>query len=379
MVDEVASLRKSLRRQARLAAETALRDAGDTPPERLEALRRLQSLIEIAEGQHSDWTGKWLPALALLASLGAASVLLFIHLRTVEIELDAVVSELSFAMESAGPLLPGMNVSDIAISGSQTVELPDVPPLAGPRPISSAAAARIRLTLGHASRGNITLSSFLAPKDTQVRLQAVEAPNHYRVILQTPPDASTAIQLSCRGEIAAVISGTARAKLQYRFDIPQAVISQSSPGQEISLDLSFPNGGEIVLNPQLAASHLSFQHVEHNLNSAGARYLSTIASGELFIESLNGLKRGLRSGDALRFASSTGEMRRLSLHGGAIHAQFQGSVQGMTSGVENTPVNLMPSLLEWLRARHGLYLMWGTALYLFGVLTAVWRWFGAAR
>jgi len=130
-----------------------------------------------------------------------------------------------------------------------------------------------------------------------------------------------------------------------------------------------------VLTPQMTVSNLSFRHVEQNLNRAGARYLSTIASGKLFIESLNGQQRSLRSGDALRFVSSTGEMRRLSLRAGSIHTQFQGSVRGMTVGVENAPVNLMPSLLEWLRARHGLYLMWGSGLYLFGLLSGAWRWF----
>jgi hypothetical protein len=173
--------------------------------------------------------------------------------------------------------------------------------------------------------------------------------------------------------------GGSPAKLGYRFDTPKAIVARTMPGQEISLDLAFPTAGEVVLNRQLPVSRLSFRHVEPNLNRAGARYLSTIASGNLFIESLNGMKRPLRPGDALRFTSSRGEMRTLSLRGGSIRAQFQGNVQGMTVGVENEPVNLMPSLLEWLRARHGLYLMWGTGLYFFGLLSGAWRWFRGAR
>jgi hypothetical protein len=31
--------------------------------------------------------------------------------------------------------------------------------------------------------------------------------------------------------------------------------------------------------------------------------------------------------------------------------------------------------LEWLRARHGLTLLWGTTAYVFGLATAVVRWF----
>jgi hypothetical protein len=377
MADEIASLRKSLQRNAKLAVETALRDGSDISPDRLDALRRLQSLIDIAEAVHGPPVRNWVAAVALVASLAVASVLIFVHIPSAEVDLDASVSELSFVMESDGPLFPGMNVSNVRVSGPQTVDLPDVSPPMDPRAASPSTVDRIKLTIPNSAGGTITLSSFPVPKTTFVHLKAADAPNSYSVSLQTPPGASTGINVSCQGKIVVAMSGSARA--QYRFDRPVGITSQWAPGQEIALDLSFPTGGEIVLVPQLPVSHVSFRHFEQNLNRSGARYLSTIASGALFIESLNGMKRSLRSGDALRFTSSTGEMRRLSLRGGTIHAQFQGKVQGMTSGIENTPVNLMPSLLEWLRARHSLYLMWGTALYLFGLLSGAWRWFRGVR
>jgi len=200
MADEVEELRKSLRQQAKQAAEMALRDGGDIPPERLDALRRLQGLIDIADAQHSSPAGNWLPAAALFVSLAVASVLLFIHLPSAEIELDAAVSELSFAMESDGPLIPGINVSEIRVSGAQTVEMPDVSPVLGPRPVSPAAAERIRLTVADAASGSITLSSFAIPKATLVRM-AVVAPNRYNVSLQTPSGVSSELHVSCNGEV----------------------------------------------------------------------------------------------------------------------------------------------------------------------------------
>jgi hypothetical protein len=39
----------------------------------------------------------------------------------------------------------------------------------------------------------------------------------------------------------------------------------------------------------------------------------------------------------------------------------------------------MPTWLEWLRARHGLSLLWGTALYLFGLAVGVLRWWRLLR
>ena len=46
----------------------------------------------------------------------------------------------------------------------------------------------------------------------------------------------------------------------------------------------------------------------------------------------------------------------------------------MRSGWGENPSSLMPTWLEWIRARHGLSLLWATTLYLFGVITAILRW-----
>jgi hypothetical protein len=160
---------------------------------------------------------------------------------------------------------------------------------------------------------------------------------------------------------------------QYQFAVPVAFISRTT-SEETVLDLTFPENATSSLTPQLPVSNVSFVHLEQNADRTGFRYLSTILSGDLYLDSLNGEKRSLRSGEGLRFRASQGEMRRITLQTASISAQFQGRVHGMTTGSRDTRVDLMPSLLEWLRARHGLYLLWGTALYLFGIVGSVLRW-----
>ncbi len=54
---------------------------------------------------------------------------------------------------------------------------------------------------------------------------------------------------------------------------------------------------------------------------------------------------------------------------------FHGRVKGMKIGSDANPRSLMPTLLDWLRAQHGLSLLWGTTVYLFGIGLAVVRWF----
>jgi hypothetical protein len=34
----------------------------------------------------------------------------------------------------------------------------------------------------------------------------------------------------------------------------------------------------------------------------------------------------------------------------------------------------MPTLLEWARAQHGVSLLWGGSLYMFGIVVSLLRW-----
>jgi hypothetical protein len=49
----------------------------------------------------------------------------------------------------------------------------------------------------------------------------------------------------------------------------------------------------------------------------------------------------------------------------------------MTVGAGDEPRSIMPSLVTWLRQRQGLSLLWGTALYLFGVTTTLRKWWNS--
>jgi hypothetical protein len=53
---------------------------------------------------------------------------------------------------------------------------------------------------------------------------------------------------------------------------------------------------------------------------------------------------------------------------------FRGTTRGIRSGWSDRPANLMPTYLDWLQAHHGLSLLWGTTLYLFGVAATILRW-----
>jgi hypothetical protein len=74
--------------------------------------------------------------------------------------------------------------------------------------------------------------------------------------------------------------------------------------------------------------------------------------------------------------SSQGEIESLELKDD-IAVRFRGRVKGIVSGPADIHQDLMPTWLEWLKARQGLSLFWGSAIYLFGLVVGILRWLRA--
>ena len=107
------------------------------------------------------------------------------------------------------------------------------------------------------------------------------------------------------------------------------------------------------------------------------RRLSTILSGTLYLEALDGRPYPLRYGEALHFDHAEGIIRSLDVQKEQTVLRFRGQVRGMRTGWADARRSLMPTFLEWLKARHGLYLLWGTTLYILGLIAGVLRWWGS--
>lgn len=107
------------------------------------------------------------------------------------------------------------------------------------------------------------------------------------------------------------------------------------------------------------------------------RRLSTILSGTLYLEALDGRAYPLRYGEALDFDHAEGVIRSLDVQKEQTVLRFRGQVRGMRTGWADAQRSLMPTFLEWLKARHGLYLLWGTTLYILGLIGGILRWWGA--
>jgi len=103
--------------------------------------------------------------------------------------------------------------------------------------------------------------------------------------------------------------------------------------------------------------------------------VSTVLNGTLHLESLKGEKLELRAGELIRFSDSKGRIESLKLEGDRITFKFHGQVSGMQTGEEGASRNLMPNLLEWLKARQPLSLVWGSSLFIYALIISTLRWY----
>jgi len=162
---------------------------------------------------------------------------------------------------------------------------------------------------------------------------------------------------------------------QLSFLSPKPVIFEPQ-WQQVNLDLTFLALPQKISPMPLAIQDLSLLRIEdrRGLEGLPVRRVSTILSGTIYFEELIGQELKLRSGEAIRFEGSEGQIEMLELKNDHIAFQFHGRVRGLTTGSSGIGRSLMPTWLEWLKARRGLYLLWGTAIYLFGLIAGVLRW-----
>jgi hypothetical protein len=162
---------------------------------------------------------------------------------------------------------------------------------------------------------------------------------------------------------------------QIRFVTPKSILLRSGP-DEVDVNFRFPSRSTGSFSPYLSADTVSLVRVDELLGTEQTvvRRVSTVLSGILYFESLGGQERRLRPGERIEFESSIGEIRALRLADSHIAFGFHGQVSGMTTGRDANRISLMPTYLEWLRARHSLSLLWGSTLYLFGLAVTTVRW-----
>jgi hypothetical protein len=375
----VDQLKDLLRKLVQAAGEDTLRSGGQVSAEHVDALERLARFVDIYQTVQSPPDRKqWMVAAALVGTLLIVSLLLFLRVKETEIELDLALSEVSFVLPRQQIFAEAMNLSAFGVSGLREIQLPhadkEEAEIIQANDGAETALRLLPLSQGR-NQGSITLGTMTPPNETRIWLIHTGQSRKYRLSLKS---SDLKLRADVNGPVQ--IGGLGSGIKQLDFAVPKAILLQAGD-DEVDLDLTFPDSAKGTLSSQLSISNLLLTQIREyqDRDRTIVSRASTILSGTLYLAALNDKERKLRPGEMIQFERSQGELRTLRLMEDHIELKFNGRVSGMTTGSGDNRRSLMPTWLEWLRARHGLSLLWGTGLYLFGLLIALLKWWGKLR
>ncbi|MEQ1871203.1 MAG: hypothetical protein ABL961_14400 [Vicinamibacterales bacterium] len=358
-------------REARDLLDQALLTGGPVPKARLDALVDLRTLADVQPHQPPP-SRRWLPAVVMVLTLILMSALLFIRVPTTEIELEIQATGVTFRVPTLQALTEGTSLALLGVDGLRRIKV------AGDRRhveqvlvMEQANEGFVRLSSRKdgVRDGTITLAGITVPAMTRGSLRYAGVPNRFRLSLAT---ADLDLRADVQGPVTAAVAGGKVEEMD--FEVPEAVDLRG--GQEMNLDLRFRDIEDGGFSSQVQVDDLSFIRIDERRDTERSvvRELSTVVSGTLYMESLNGEKRELRAAELLRFRGVDGDILAMRVMPDRVSLRFQGQVSDIVAGTPKSRRSLMPTLLEWARAQHGVSLLWGGSLYVFGIVVSVLRW-----
>jgi hypothetical protein len=362
-------LRALLADQADGLTADALDTGGQVPAERLDALARLARLADLRDASTKAPRRRWPVILVALGTLACVSLLLFARVPSTEVELDLRVSELSFVVPTEQVITDAMNVVALGVNGLTSVELPGT--RGGPGTRQPTVMLRLAADRAGQRRGTASLDPIAVPARTHVSLRQTQGSRQFCLGLR---GALSELAASLQGPVRIVLPGDLNEVRDFPFPRRLAVQPDS---QEVTLDFeTVESGVQQPFRSPVPAESLSLSRIDQFQTAGGILVprVSTIRSGTVFLESIDGRARPLRLGEGLTLPRSRGEIRELLLGDSAVTVRFHGTVWDMSVGTGGARRSLMPTLFEWLSARHGLSLLWGATAYMIGLFTAVAGW-----
>ena len=361
-------LEAALEREIDKLARETLKSRGAPPKHQIESLSRLRQLVEMSSREQNPWRGRGIAAAALALSLATVSLLLWLRVGATEIFADLELSQVSFRLTSDDVLIGSAQLQSLTVTGFHSAKIP-----------SSGQWGGMMLTPENSPSTSFRLAAVGA--ESRLNLGAVELLAGTRVWIEPRP---AGCRLAIEGqdlEITASLLG----KIDLDGDLERSVVRFEFPKQAeffadegvLEIDLTLGDADSLSFTRQLPVAGLGFDQVR----SFGRldRVISAVRSGSLYFLDLNGKEEKLRTSQLLSMANDYGRLRRIEIEPRVVRLEFQGHVEDLETGSEDNPLSLMPSWLQWLRARHALFSLWAGAIWLFGLIMATIKWLGVVR
>jgi len=367
-------LHELLRKKLAELNEHAAGNSGEIPPDQLASVERLSRAIRLADEVKPP--NRWPPVLALIVALLLVSVLILIRVRQTEVTLDLAVTEMSFTLPAEKPVIGRSGVTQFGVSGVEDLKIsPEIiPEFSG---VHNVKMIRLMASSNSISAGAINTSALIPPSGTKVWLGRADMPRSYRLSLKPPrKDARVALNAEAQGEVN--IAAPDVLTRPGNFDLGKSGVTFSFGASDImDMDFVLSGNSDLQFYAQVPIENLGLSRIEE-FSVPGKSLVtpvSTVLNGTLHLESLKGEKLELRAGELIRFSDSKGRIESLKLEGDRITFKFHGQVSGMQTGEAGASRNLMPNLLEWLKARQPLSLVWGSSLFIYALIISTLRWY----
>jgi hypothetical protein len=361
-----------LSRMIGAARRDAERSDGQLTDEQIGSLERLARLVAIERDMIPRRRRRWPLAAVFLVTLTLVSVLFFARVGETEVELDLVVDELAFRLPGKQVLTHLLRVDDLGAAGLDEFTMPAIDSVSKPVTMQTS-SLKIAVREMDGQRGELSLAALAPPEGSKVWIRSGVSANRIRVSLlaafpQFRVDAFGPVEIRSRE------GGAVFADLR----IPKPLGARAGDGM-LDLSLGLSNGVAEVFRSQLQFEDLSLVRIDEDsdISQSHLRRESTVRSGTLYFEALDGRARAIRPGEMLEFEQARGWIRKIELGEEGLTVMLRMTVAEIRTGWDGSSRSLMPTYLEWLRARHGLYLLWGTVGYLFSLALSLLRWWGS--
>jgi hypothetical protein len=306
------------------------------------------------------------------ATVLLVSLLLFLRVSETEVELDVTASDVGFVLSRPQAVTDIANLESVRVSGSRNLTLPEPArsELTSTGVSGDGASVRVATRKSADRLGTVTLAPLALPAGVEIHVYSVASPRDRRIALN---GATASVRITVNGPVHLDLATPEARDLD--FNTPQSILLDTDEDGAI-LEWVASQGSSTEFSPQLAIDKLTFFHVDRFQTAAGttAETISTVLSGTLYLESLNGTSYQLRPRELVQFDDIRGVIRTLKVKDDQVTINFRGKTRGIRSGWGDSPSDLMPTYFAWLQAQHGLSLLWATTIYVFGIVATILRW-----
>ena len=310
-----------------------------TPTFRRDAQKLLDILGALNRATRLPRWVNWRVAAVLVATALLSLILPLAHATSAPAELELRVSQFGFRLADKQPVIGGLSVERLGLTGLRDVTLPGKEP-----------SAQSALLLDGSSAGRISVPALVLPAGASAWYQRGGVADEVQLDIQQP---SFEFRASVEGTVR--IGSPGAKAYTATFDVPaQATFTTDADvvGLAATLAASTPR---VELVRQVKIDALIFQGVEHaSLHGEPViRSVSPIDGGTVTFWPGHGPRRELKAGDWLRFDSFDGQLRTVEFAGNVFTVRAAGTVRRMQTGPVDALSSAMPSYLEaaWLAYR----------------------------